>query len=113
MAQTSFGGVTLHVADVDRAKEFYLRIPGAALVHERPGQFAMIRIGAGRISLLKMGGGGFHVEIGTDDLDALIGQLGAAGIEKEGPQPAQWGERGLITRDPDGNYVEFDDHLER
>jgi len=113
MAETSFGGVTLHVADVERAKEFYLRIPGATLAHERPGQFAIIRIGAGRIGLLKAGRRDFHIEIGTDHLDELVEHLQAAGIEREGPQPAQWGERGMITRDPDGNFVEFDDHLDR
>ena len=28
-----------------------------------------------------------------------------------GPHPDLWGQQGMITRDPDGNMVEFDDHL--
>jgi catechol 2,3-dioxygenase-like lactoylglutathione lyase family enzyme len=111
MPQTSFGGVTLHVTDIECSTAFYLRIPGATLGYERPGQFALITIGSGRISLLKLDRGAFHIEIGTDDLAALTEHLQAEGIEPTGPQPAQWGQRGLIVHDPDGNAVEFDDHL--
>lgn len=108
----SLTGVSLHVKDVEKSKAFYLTIPGAVLEHERSGFFASIRIGAGRINLVRLQREeAFHIEIGTDNLDALREWLAHAGLREEGPQPSQWGERGLITRDPDGNLVEFDDHL--
>jgi catechol 2,3-dioxygenase-like lactoylglutathione lyase family enzyme len=40
----SLTGLTLHVADVDRARDFYMRIPGAVLVLHHPGNFALIQI---------------------------------------------------------------------
>ena len=111
MVDVSPEGVTLHVTDLERSLAFYLKIPGAVLVHQRPGRFALLRIGLGRLSLLQMGKPGFHVEIGTSNLDALSAQLQQEGIEKSGPQPEQWGELGFIIKDPDGFSIEFDDHL--
>jgi catechol 2,3-dioxygenase-like lactoylglutathione lyase family enzyme len=108
----SLTGVSLHVKDIEKSKAFYLNIPGAVLEHERPGFFASIRIGTGTINLVRLNREeNFHIEIGTDNLDALRSHLAQIGVQEQGPQPSQWGEKGLITRDPDGNFVEFDDHL--
>ncbi|MGI8691033.1 MAG: VOC family protein [Thermomicrobiales bacterium] len=117
--RTSFEGITLHVSDMERSKAFYLRIPGATLLFERPSSSAIVGIGKARVGLLarsilaadSMAADEFHLEIGTDDLAALRAQLRSAGIEPVGPQPEQWGERGMVTRDPDGYIVEFDDHF--
>jgi lactoylglutathione lyase len=114
--QTSLEGLTLHVADVERSRDFYLRIPGAKLIDERPGDFALLEIGGGRLGLLTKrylpeAGPGFHMEISTSSagVDGLYEQVRAAGIEPDGP-PADrwWGERSFHVTDPDGNQIEFD-----
>jgi catechol 2,3-dioxygenase-like lactoylglutathione lyase family enzyme len=110
-------GLTLHVADVERSREFYARIPGAVMEAHRPGEFALFRIGQARLGLLtrrflRDGGPGFHVEISTAEggVDELYEEVRAAGIEPSGP-PADrsWGERTFHVTDPDGNLLEFDD----
>ncbi|HZO87507.1 MAG TPA: VOC family protein [Chthonomonadaceae bacterium] len=106
----SLDGLTLHVQDVERSVQFYSRIPGAVLVHHRPGQFALFQFGKGCLGLLQVGGG-FHAELETADLDAMYAQLRAAGIEPESP-PAKrpWGETDFLVKDPDGNLLEFQAH---
>lgn len=118
--QTKLTGLTLHVDDVERSREFYLRIPGAVLVQHRPGEFALLRIGEEKLGLLAAralpeGSPGFHMEISSTlaGVDALYEQVRAAGIEPEGP-PANrwWGERTFHVSDPDGNRIEFDSRLD-
>jgi catechol 2,3-dioxygenase-like lactoylglutathione lyase family enzyme len=111
--EVSLTGVSLHVKDIEKSKAWYLSLPGAVLEHERPGHFVSIRVGTGRVNLVRLDRAeAFHIEVGTDNVDALREQLKGVGIQEQGPQPQQWGQRGLITRDPDGNFVEFDDHLD-
>jgi catechol 2,3-dioxygenase-like lactoylglutathione lyase family enzyme len=114
--ETSLEGLTLHVDDVARSRDFYLRIPGAVLLAERPGAFALVGIGDGRLGLLNRqflpaGAPGFHIEISTsaDDVDALYESVREAGIQTD-DQPADrpWGERTFHATDPDGNRLEFD-----
>jgi lactoylglutathione lyase len=114
--QASLEGLTLHVDDVERSRDFYARIPGAVEEAHRPGEFALFRIGRARLGLLNrrfLRGDGprFHVEISTGQnaVDELYEQVRAAGIEPEGP-PANrsWGERTFHVKDPDGNLIEFD-----
>ncbi len=114
--QTSLAGLTLHVDDVERSRDFYARIPGAVEEVHRPGEFALFRIGQARLGLLNRhflrgAGPGFHVEISTagDAVDQLYEQVRAAGIEPTGP-PANraWGERTFHVEDPDGYLLEFD-----
>jgi catechol 2,3-dioxygenase-like lactoylglutathione lyase family enzyme len=104
----SLSGLTLHVADVERSIAFYTRIPGVEMMFHRPGDFALLRVGPGRLGLLKHDTGKFHMEFDTDNLDEMYQHLLAEGIETQGP-PAQraWGERDLYVLDPDGNIVEF------
>ena len=67
--QVSLTGVSLHVKEVQKAKEFYLRIPGARLEHERGDFFASIRIGRGRVNLVRVNREEkFHLEFGSDAL---------------------------------------------
>jgi catechol 2,3-dioxygenase-like lactoylglutathione lyase family enzyme len=117
--QTSLEGLTLHVASVERSRDFYLSIPGAQLVHERGDEFALLQIGRTRLGLLnrrvlRAGGPGFHMEISTSatGVDELYEQVRAAGIEPQGPpRDRPWGERTFNATDPDGNLVEFDSNL--
>jgi catechol 2,3-dioxygenase-like lactoylglutathione lyase family enzyme len=111
---TSMTGVSLHVKDIEKSKAWYLSLPGAVLELEYAGRYpyASIRFGTSHVNLVQLEREEtFHIEIGTDDLTALKEQLGQIGIQAYGPQPSEWGEQGMITRDPDGNLVEFDDHL--
>lgn len=47
-----------------------------------------------------------HIAIGADDVDAVAGDLRAAGIELDGPQDYYWGRSAYLT-DPDGRLVEL------
>jgi catechol 2,3-dioxygenase-like lactoylglutathione lyase family enzyme len=97
--EASLEGIALLVDDVHRSKEFYLRIPGATLLHERGSHFALVQIGHARINLLRAGDlppGAplFHLEVTASDVDALYEQLREAGVTTDGP-PAErsWGDR--------------------
>jgi len=59
----SLEGMTLHVADVERSLEFYTKIPGVQVLVHRPGAFALLSIGNGRMGLLKYGP--THIEFDT------------------------------------------------
>ena len=104
----SLVGATLHVADVERSLAFYQRLPGASLMFHMNGRFALLRIGAGRLGLLKDDKRPFHLELDSQDLDATYAQLQELGVKTEGPPTVRpWGERDLWVIDPDGNLVEF------
>jgi len=105
--KVSLEGLTLHVADVERALEFYTRIPGAQVEMHRPGSFALLSIGNGRLSLLKEGP--THLEFETPDPDRLYQQLKTAGLAVEAPPSLKpWGEYDFTIHDPDGHCLEFD-----
>jgi catechol 2,3-dioxygenase-like lactoylglutathione lyase family enzyme len=106
--RVSLEGLTLHVQDVERSRDFYLRISGVTLEHHRPGQFVLLRIGDRWLGLLGGRAPGFHIEIATSDLDDLYVRLRRAGVEPTGPpQERSWGERTFVVVDPDGNLIEF------
>jgi catechol 2,3-dioxygenase-like lactoylglutathione lyase family enzyme len=107
MSDISLEGLTLHVADVRRSLDFYSRIPGAQVVFEQAGRFALLQIGKGRLGLLQYGSG-FHVELEAADLDKVYAQVREAGLEPESPPTLRpWGERDFLVTDPDGNKIEF------
>jgi len=90
--EVSFEGLTLHVKDVERSREFYERIPGVVLQHRRPGEFALFRIGESWLGLLQLGAPGFHLEFVTADLDSLYTNLRRNGVEPKGrPQTGAGG----------------------
>ena len=112
-------GLTLHVQDVEMSLAYYQRIPGAALLQHRPGEFALFQIGQFFLGMLNrkfLGpqGAPFHMEFSTAiaDVDALYDAVRAAGIAVDRP-PANrsWGERTFHATDPDGNMLEFDSRL--
>ena len=93
MTNLSLEGLTLHVADLERSLAFYTRVPGAAVEFHKPGLFAMLRIGKGRLGLLQRAAGRFHIEFETDDLDAFYESVRQAGIEPKGPPVLHpWGD---------------------
>jgi catechol 2,3-dioxygenase-like lactoylglutathione lyase family enzyme len=103
----SLVGLTLHVADVERSFAFYSRLPNTSVIFHLPGQFALLKIGSGRLGLLKDQKRPFHVEIDCQDLDVTFGQLQELGMSLDGPTTRPWGERDVLAVDPDGNLVEF------
>lgn len=109
MANLSLEGLTLHVADLERSLAFYTRLPGVAVAFHKPGLFAMLRIGQGRLGLLQCAAGKFHIELETDDLDGFYEAVKQAGIEPKGPPVRHpWGERDFSVVDPDGFVLEFE-----
>ncbi len=109
MEEASLAGLTLHVSDLERSLEFYKRLPGARVVVHRPDEFAMLRIGHGRLGLWQARQPtAFHIEFESLDLNSLYEELRMAGVEPEGPpREKEWGEIDFRAVDPDGNVVEF------
>jgi len=110
----SLEGLTLHVDDVERSADYYLRFPGATLLYRRPGAhaFALIKIGRSRLGLLGYNAPGFHLEVSTADLDDTYRKLQEVGISPtDKPTLQQWGDRTFHAVDPDGNRIEFDTRL--
>jgi catechol 2,3-dioxygenase-like lactoylglutathione lyase family enzyme len=108
MDEASLAGLTLHVTDLDRSLEFYRHLPGAKVVVHRPAEYAMLRIGHGRLGLLQVKRPtAFHMEFEAANLDGLYEELRSAGIEPESPpQQREWGEVDFRLVDPDGNIVQ-------
>jgi catechol 2,3-dioxygenase-like lactoylglutathione lyase family enzyme len=101
-------GLSLHVADLDRAMAFYDRIPGAERVGHRPGQFARYKIGTGSLHLVQVPAKQpFHLEFNTADVTGLHATLAAAGLDPARPQRHPWGKEDFRVVDPDGNILEF------
>jgi uncharacterized glyoxalase superfamily protein PhnB len=72
----------------------------------RPGTFALLSVGTGRLGLLKPGP--THIEFDTEDLEAVYQQLKAAGLPvEEPPTHKPWGEYDFSFHDPDGYELEF------
>ena len=114
MPNLSLEGLTLNVADLERSLAFYTRLPGVAVEFHKPGIFAMLRIGKGRLGLLQRAAGRFHIELETDDLDGFYEAVRQAGIEPKGPPIRHpWGERDFQVIDPDGFVLEFESTTEQ
>ena len=115
-------GLTLAVADVKKSIEFYRDKLGLAVEVDKAPEFGMIRVGGkqgGTIGLLSMqlaGSAGakswtakqraaIHVELSTDDLDALYEELKVRGVRfHTAPHDEPW-ERCMDILDPDGYTV--------
>ena len=117
-----FEGLTLTVDDVQRSIDYYGGKLGLAVEVNAVPAFAMIRApGGGTIGLLAMAEArkdgvepstpaqkrAIHVELSTDDLDAVYTDLVARGVVfHEPPHDEPW-ERSAMALDPDGYAVEF------
>jgi catechol 2,3-dioxygenase-like lactoylglutathione lyase family enzyme len=120
MQDVHLEGLTLRVASVRRSMEFYGRQLGFTVEIDKAPDFAMIRVGGpngGTIGLLPVAQGGpamsaeqragIHIELTTDELDALYEELKTRGVEFfEPPHEEPW-ERSMRAYDPDGYTVEF------
>ena len=104
--------VMVPVTDVDRAKEFYLRV-GFVADHDRtvseqvrfvqltpPGSGCSIAIGRGLTEMVP--GSLDNLQMVVDDADAVYAALRERGVEAEGVTDLAWG-RFVFFRDPDGN----------
>ena len=108
----SLAGLTLRVQDVERSLAFYTQLPGVEVIVHRPGFFAMVQIGTGRLGLLQQPTAPqFHLELETsDDLETFSNTLRTAGIEHvKKPTHKKWGEFDFSVQDPDGNLLEFEE----
>lgn len=113
-------GVRYIVDDVGAAIGFYRDLLGFELeLHPAPG-FARLRMGDLVLSLNAPGAGGAGVAGGrpepggwnrfqliTDDLDALVASLQAAGATLRGEPVRGMGGRQALVEDPSGNVVEL------
>ncbi len=122
MLEIRLEGLTLRVANVKRSMEFYRGKLGLCVEIDKAPQFAMIRVGgptggtigllvhddaSGSVSMRPEQRAGIHVELSTDNLDALYEHLKARGVVFfEPPHEEPW-ERSMRARDPDGYTVEF------
>jgi catechol 2,3-dioxygenase-like lactoylglutathione lyase family enzyme len=124
MLDVRLEGLTLRVANVRQSIEFYGGKLGFAVEIDKAPQFAMVRIGgpsggtigllahdatdpSGASSMTQKQRAGIHVELTTDDLDALYEHLKACGVVFfEPPHEEPW-ERSMKAHDPDGYTVEF------
>jgi catechol 2,3-dioxygenase-like lactoylglutathione lyase family enzyme len=114
---TALSAVTLAVADMRRAVDFY-RAAGFPIHHGgTDADFTSFAAGSGYLNL-------FHVErppetawgraiFHVDDVDAMHARLVAHGVKPEfEPRDAAWGERYFHVRDPDGHEISFARPLE-
>ena len=109
MPLASLEGLTLHVENVEKSLEFYSKIPGATVEVSGGKDFAMLRIGTARLSLLGHAQKQrFHLELETEDFNAMYQALRSVGIEPDSPpKQEEWGEVDFMVVDPDGNIIEF------
>jgi catechol 2,3-dioxygenase-like lactoylglutathione lyase family enzyme len=109
----SLDTIALHVEDVEQSVAFYTRIPGAVVVAHRPGKFAEVRLGEGRLHLVQLPGPTrFHIELETENLNAMYEHLQAIGLNPSRPQQHPWGKIDFRFTDPDGNQLEFSEPWE-
>lgn len=122
--------VTLLVADVERAKRFYVDALGLEVVKDSRGYVELAAGGGSRLALfpradlakllerpeIAEGGGAaptvvsFHVE-GLEARYEVFVSRGAEALMP--PAKAPWGRRVAFLRDPDGNLVELADPRSR
>jgi len=76
----SLVGLTLHVADVERSLNFYKRLPDSSILFHMPEKFALLKVGSGRLGLLRAQKRPVHVEIDCQDLDATCVLLKESGF---------------------------------
>ena len=108
-----FDGISLPVSNVDRSVAFYQQFGFEIQVQHD--NFALLRLGEGTIGLLRMdvsrwpsaSRGAIHIELSTDNLDALFEQLKAQGVYFASPPHDRPWERQMFTSDPDGYRLEI------
>ncbi|HEY1350129.1 MAG TPA: VOC family protein [Ktedonobacteraceae bacterium] len=108
-----FDGISLPVSDIERSVAFYQQF--GFQIQVRHDHFALLRLGEGTIGLLKMDlskwpsapRGAIHIELSTENLDALFEQLQVQGVHFASPPVDRPWERQMFTNDPDGYRLEI------
>ncbi|MFC5677104.1 VOC family protein [Aeromicrobium endophyticum] len=104
---------TIPVTDVDRSLEFYRRFLGleATFVNGQPVGFAIVRNGPAELhlTLVKQHRPAAHnvAHVLVDDATGLYEAMDAAGVRiVKGLRDADYGLRGFVFCDPDGNRID-------
>jgi catechol 2,3-dioxygenase-like lactoylglutathione lyase family enzyme len=104
--------VAVAVTDLDEAVDFYTRVLGMRLRHDRPGSIgvgAWLDVGAQQLHLIETTPApapGPHFAVEVSDLDATLGKLRAAGATVTDPVPIGTARQAFLT-DPSGNAIEL------
>jgi glyoxylase I family protein len=104
--------VSINVADVEEAIDFYTKVLGLGLREDRP-EFsfggAWIDVGTQQLHLIEgdvPAALGQHFAFGVEDLDVAVAELRGLGVQVSDPRPV--GERRQsFFNDPAGNYLEL------
>jgi catechol 2,3-dioxygenase-like lactoylglutathione lyase family enzyme len=114
--------VEVHVSDIEKAREFYVRQLGLEVLKEIP-TLHLLALKAGGVRISIFGGyepneapfakkASTHIIFRTDDLDATIHELESRGVVFIGQVfEAPGFIRDISTLDPDGNVVEIAEYL--
>jgi predicted enzyme related to lactoylglutathione lyase len=122
----SIAHVELHVADLPRAKQFYIEVLGLELLDEVP-QIGLVALRAGGVRLsifgslteadrMARGPGTMHFVYRSDDIARTAAELRARGIPLEGGDEHGIHEapgfiRYVVLHDPEGNRIEIGQYL--
>lgn len=114
MAINTVKTLTVFVSDQDRARDFYVDALGLEVKTDQTfGDNRWLEVGAPEGTTLVLhkpfpgmsAGGGQGTILASDDLNADVSRLQAAGVIVEGPDEMPWGTQATFS-DPDGNgYV--------
>ena len=110
--------VSINVADVPAALEFYVGGLGLQVRDDRPAfSFggAWLDVGAQQVHLIEADvpdQNGQHFALAVDDLDACVAELRARGFEVTEPRPVGPGRQAFVD-DPSGNRVELNEPSSR
>jgi len=118
-----FAELTLEARDPDALARFYVECFGLAELQRQDDRIWLAVGRHARLGLWSPGRkefgdeGGEHVHfafaVTPGGLDALAERLRGHGVEVEGPEEHEGGDRSLDARDPEGNVVEAWDRCER
>ena len=104
--------VSINVADVDEAVRFYTDVLGLAVRGDRP-DFgfggAWLDAGGQQVHLIESAlpqDLGQHFALLVEDLDAVVAELRADGVEVSDPSPVGTSRQSFV-HDPSGNLVEL------
>jgi glyoxylase I family protein len=105
--------VAINVHDLDAALEFYVDRLGFTVLERPPFDFpgAWLQAGASQIHLMQTADATIdrrqHVALRVDDLDAVLRELEAAGVQAARVPYTPGAGQQAFLRDPSGNRIEL------